>query len=119
MSDRILISRLFLETVVGVPDAERAKPQRVAVSVEIGVDTWAASESDSLSRTVDYEAVANRIKAVAAARPRKLIETLAEELADAVLEFEGAQSVVLLLEKFILPDAESVAVRIERSKSRP
>lgn len=118
MSDRILISRLFLETVVGVPDAERAKPQRVAISVEIGVDTWPAAETDNLRRTVDYEAVANRLKAVAAARPRKLIETLAEELADAVLDFEGALDVVLLLEKFILPDAESVAVRIARSKSR-
>jgi len=119
MSDRILISRLFLETVLGVPDAERARPQRIAVSIEIGVDTWAAAESDNLRRTVDYEAVANRIKEVAAARPRKLIETLAEEMADAVLEFEGALSVALLLEKFILPDADAVAVRIERSRTRP
>jgi len=118
MSDRILISRLFLETCIGVPDAERAKPQRIAVSIEIGVNFRDAAATDNLRRTVDYEAVSNRIKAVAAARPRKLIETLAEELAEAVLEFEGALDVVLLLEKFILPDADSVAVRIERSKTR-
>ena len=118
MSDRILISRLFLETVIGVPDAERAQPQRIAVSLEIGIEIGAAAATDNLRRTVNYEAVANRLKAVAAARPRKLIETLAEELAGAVLEFEGAHDVTLLLEKFILPNADSVAVRIERSKSR-
>ena len=116
MSDRILISRLFLETCIGVPDAERAKPQRIAVSVEIEAGLDAAAATDNLRRTVDYEAVARRIKEVAAARPRKLIETLAEELAEAVLAFDGTRSVVLLLEKFILPDADAVAVRIERHR---
>lgn len=116
MSDRILISRLFLETVVGVPEAERSAPQRVAVSIEIRIDTRPAAASDSLRRTVDYEAVANALKAAASSHPRHLIETLAEDLAQTVLKFEGAAAVVLTLEKFILPDAESVAVRIERSR---
>jgi dihydroneopterin aldolase len=116
MSDRILISRLQLETIVGVPDLERASPQRVAASVEIEVDTHEAARTDSIRATVDYAAVAEAMRRVAAARPRHLIETLAEELAAEILAFEGARAVVLTLDKYVLPDAESASVRIERRR---
>ncbi len=118
MSDLIRISRLRLETLLGVPDAERAAPQAFLVSVEIGLDhgSVSAGRRDNLSQTVDYAAVADALRGVAADRPRKLIEALAEDLADAVLRFRGVAGVVVTLEKFILPDAESVGLRIERRK---
>lgn len=118
MSDLIRISRLRLETFLGVPDEERAAAQAVVVSVEIALDhgTVGAARRDNLSQTVDYAAVAAELRRVAAAHPRKLIEALAEELADAVLRFRGVAGVVVALEKFILPDAESVGLRIERRK---
>lgn len=118
MSDLIRISRLRLETLLGVPDEERAAPQVVVVSVEIALDhgTASAGRRDNLSQTVDYAAVAEELRQVAAARPRKLIEALAEDFADAVLRFRGVAGAVVTLEKFILPDAESVGLRIERRK---
>ena len=118
MSDLIRISRLRLETVIGVPDAERAAPQAVVVSVEIALDhgTVSAGRRDNLGQTVDYAAVADALREVAASRPRKLIEALAEDLSDAVLRFRGVSGVVVTLEKYILPDAESVGLRVERRK---
>ncbi len=41
---------------------------------------------DDVARTIDYAAVAKAIRALAAERPRKLIETLAEEIAQLVLD---------------------------------
>jgi dihydroneopterin aldolase len=51
---------------------------------------------------------------VAAARPRKLIETLAEEIAQAILAGFAVKKVEVEIRKFILPDAEWVGVAIER-----
>ncbi len=118
MSDLISISRLQLEVYLGVPDEERTVPQRVLVSLDLALEhgTAGAAGRDSLIQTVDYAAVAAELRRVAGARPRKLIETLAEELASAALHFRGVAGVVLHLEKFILPDAESVGLRIERRK---
>ena len=117
MSDRILISRLQLDVHLGVPEVERTAPQRILVSVEIEAETQAAARRDDLGLTIDYYAVSNELKRVAALRPRKLIEALAEDFAAAILRFRGVMRTTVLIEKFILPDADSVAVRIERGRA--
>ncbi|MDE1169925.1 MAG: dihydroneopterin aldolase [Verrucomicrobium sp.] len=119
MSDRILISALRLETHLGVPDAERANPQFVEVTVELEVrGTAAAAARDDIALTVNYGDVARTLARVAAHRPRKLLETLAEDLAAEALRFEGVRAVKLVAEKFVLPNAQSVAVRIRRKRKK-
>ena len=64
------------------PDAERAAAQKLLISLDLAVDSFArAAASDDVSLTVDYFAVTERVKALIAQRPRKLLETLAEEIA--------------------------------------
>ena len=46
---------------VGVPDAERAKPQRLLLTVEMESDFSAAAKSDSIADTIDYFAVTQRL----------------------------------------------------------
>lgn len=112
----IHIERLELETVIGVPEAERGSSQRLTVS--LALTPWSRFEEmrDEIERTIDYAAVCARAQAVARERPRKLIETLAADLAAMVLAEFPCQRVELELRKFILPQTEYVAVRLMRQR---
>lgn len=119
MSDRIQIKGLRLVTRVGVPDEERALPQSVAANVSIALSESSGGFGDRIERTIDYYRVSQRLREVAASGERRLIETLAEDLAAAVLAFAGVLSVTLEVEKFILPDCDRVSVVIVRAKAGP
>ncbi len=114
--DEIQIRGLQLRVHVGVPEHERRTAQ--TVEADIVMRTAASFEvmGDELPATVDYEAVAARIRALAGGRPRKLIETLAAEIADCVLREFGAASVAVEVRKRILPGVGHVAVKLERAR---
>ncbi len=114
--DRIEVRRLQVEARVGVPDAERARPQRLFISLAIVPVRGFEALRDDVGRTVDYEAVANRIKELAAERPRRLIETLAHDVAGAVLREFPAAEVTVEVEKHILPATDAVAVWTRRRR---
>ena len=117
--DEIRIASLELKARIGVPAAERKKAQRLTVSLTmVPVHEFGAMDDD-VSRTIDYAAVSKAIKELAAAKPRKLIETLAEEIAELVLDDFVCRHVALELRKYVLPDTEYVAVRLRRTKFPP
>ena len=118
MSDLIRIVDLEAWAHVGVPDEERAQAQKLLISLDLGVDSIAhAAHTDSLSRTVNYFDVAQHTKRYVSEHSRKLIETLAEELAADLLKSYAIKSVTLEIKKFILPDTQYVSVKITRPKS--
>lgn len=120
MSDLIRVIDLEVWAHLGVPETERAAAQRLLVSLEMQVDSFArAAVADDVTLTVDYFAVAQRIKALAAERPRQLLETLAEEITVDLLKHFPIQKLTLEIKKFILPDTRYVSVKIERSKNNP
>jgi FolB domain-containing protein len=113
----ILIAGLRVKTHIGVPDEERAAEQDIEIDIRIQPMRGFLEMGDDLSRTIDYAQVSERVCSLAGARPRRLIETLAEEVAGLILaEFE-ARFVEVELRKFILPQTRHVAVRCSRSKS--
>ena len=115
-SDAIIISELEVFYRVGVPDAERAQPQRLLLSVEMEPRQGFASAAaaDDLTRTIDYFAVSRRLLSLGQGREWRLIETLAVEIAETIgCEF-GAGTLRVEVKKFILPEAKYVAVRVER-----
>ena len=118
MSDRIQIKGLRLVTRVGVPDEERALPQSVATNVSITLSKSFKGFDDRIQHTIDYYQVSRRLREVAATGERRLIETLAEDLAAAVIAFDGVCAVTLEVEKFILPDCDRVSVEITRARER-
>jgi dihydroneopterin aldolase len=117
MPDCILIDQLEIWTRVGVPDAEREKPQRLTASLTLTPAGDFAAIDDRLENTVDYAEVCVRVKEVAAKRSRVLIETLGEEIAHELLQKFRLKSVEVELRKFILPDTAFVGVRICRTAS--
>ena len=117
MSDLIRVIDLEVEAHIGVPDEERACAQKLLISLEMSVNSFArAVKTDDVALTVDYFAVTQRVKILVAERPRKLLETLAEEIAADLLKTFPMQKLTLEIKKFILPDTRHVAVKIERER---
>jgi 7,8-dihydroneopterin aldolase/epimerase/oxygenase len=113
--DTIIIRDLEVLYRVGVPDEERSKPQRLLLSVEMAHDIRNAAATDDLGQTINYYAVSRRLLNLGERRSWKLIETLAEEIAGIVLGAFGATAVTVEVQKFIIPEARHVAVRIHRA----
>ncbi len=112
--DRIHIEQLEIQANVGVPDEERARPQRLLVSITIAPERDFASLADTLEATINYAAVCAAVKEHVRGRSFKLIETLAHELASLVKDRFAARHVEIEVRKFILPDTAYVAVRTTR-----
>jgi dihydroneopterin aldolase len=95
---------------VGVPEAERAKPQRLLLTVEMEFDFSAAAGSDDIRDTIDYFAVSQRLLKFGEGRSWKLIEKLAADVADTVLSEFKPQSITVEVKKFPIPEARCVSV---------
>jgi len=111
---RVLISGLELKSTIGVPDAEREQAQRLLVDLEVFPVTGFDKLNDDIERAVDYHALALRVQAVAATGERRLIETLAVDIADSALIDRKIEQVKVRIRKFILPDTEFVGVELVR-----
>ena len=114
--DTIEIRRLRVSTLIGVPAEERAAAQTLWVTLRLVPSQGFSGGADMLARTIDYHAVALAISALASAKARHLIETLAMEIADYLLDSQPLRSVAVTIEKHVLPDAECVAVHLERTR---
>jgi len=114
MADVIHIEALEIHTHIGVSELERAEPQRLTVTLTLESQRDFHALADRIEEAVDYAAVCETVKAVAAARPRRLLETLAEELAAELLGRYPLRRVEVEVRKFILPEINHVAVRLAR-----
>lgn len=86
MPDRIELRGLTAHGRHGWFPQEREHGQVFNVDVSLGVDTRPAAESDDLADTVDYGALAERVVDLVGGEPVKLVETLAQRIADLCLE---------------------------------
>jgi 7,8-dihydroneopterin aldolase/epimerase/oxygenase len=84
-ADRIELRGLRLLATVGVLDHEQVQAQPIEVDLDVAIDLAAAGRSDDLADTVDYGALCARLEDVAS-RPRALLEAMAEQMAQAVLD---------------------------------
>lgn len=117
--DRIVIDGLELRARIGVPDEERAQAQRLTANVTLQPRRSFGDIEDRIKNAVDYHRVCDAIQAVAASGERRLLETLAEEIALALLHDFPLAAVEIELRKFILPQTQFVAVHIHREASEP
>jgi dihydroneopterin aldolase len=112
--NEILIAGLRVKTRIGVPDEERLDEQELEFDLRIQPAKAFVEMQDRLEDTIDYAKVCERVAEIASAKPRKLIETLADEIAEMILSEFHARRVEVELRKFILPQTRHVAVRCVR-----
>jgi 7,8-dihydroneopterin aldolase/epimerase/oxygenase len=118
MFDLIRVVDLEVWAHIGVPDEERARPQRLLITLELrGGDFRRAAKADDVRQTVDYAAVSQWVKNIAEERPRHLIETLAEDIATKLPKLFPIDNLKVEIKKFILPNAQYVSVSIERQRT--
>ncbi len=113
---RVLVSGLEVWSTIGVPDSERDQAQRLLIDLEVLTVEDFEDLNDDIERAVDYHALAVRVKAVAVEGERRLIETLAVDIADAALTDRKIDRVKVRIRKFILPDTEFVGVELVRGQ---
>ncbi|MGI8820890.1 MAG: dihydroneopterin aldolase [Chthoniobacterales bacterium] len=113
-ADQIQIEELEVFAHVGVPDEERAQPQRLLISLQLRPRTDFRQLGDDLARTIDYAAVCAATREFTGSRAFKLIETLANDLAAHLLAAFPIAGIRVEVRKFILPDTRYVAVSVLR-----
>ena len=116
-SDRIHIEELEVSTHIGVPEEERAVPQRLTVGISFWPYYGARDLADKIESTVNYSAVAEEAKNFVRNQSVNLIETLADRLAMHLLKTFRMQKVTVELRKFPLEDAKYVSVTVTRTAS--
>ncbi|MEA2447194.1 MAG: 7,8-dihydroneopterin aldolase/epimerase/oxygenase [Actinomycetota bacterium] len=117
-SDVIRIKDLRIPTHIGVTDEEQSRPQVVCVDVAMQVPLARAGISDDLSDTIDYDAVLREISELVRSSKSRLLEHLAEEIAQLISRHRLVEraTVEITKEEFRPAgiDLGGVSVRIER-----
>ena len=116
-SDQIHIEQLEVFACVGVPEQERATPQRLTASISFWPYHEADDLADKIDNAVNYSAVAEETKNFARDQSVNLIETLADRLATHLLKRFRMQRVTIELRKFPFEDANYVSVTVTRTAS--
>ena len=113
--DIIFIEDLRVSTLIGIYPREKAAPQTVEISLQIGTSTLSASASDEIGDTIDYAVVVDRLRSELAAQHFGLLEKLAEFVATLLLEDFGAIWVRVSIAKLgMMRGVRRVGVIIER-----
>jgi len=99
MADRIELRGVRVRGHHGVFEHERREGQDFVVDLVLWTDFAAAAASDDLADTVDYGALALLVRDVVAGEPRNLVETVASEIADAVMRREDVHAVEVTVHK--------------------
>ncbi len=114
---RISIVDLEVFYQIGVTDDERAKPQRLLITVEMDFDFSAATTSDRLEKTINYFDVAQELLKFGNNRNWKLLEKLTANIADFILARFKPESVTVEIKKFTIPQASYVSVALLRTRN--
>ena len=120
--DRILISNMTFYGHHGVEEAERRLGGRFAMDVELYLDLAPAGATDDLTKTVDYKAVYELARRIEMSRNYLLLEALAHDTAQAILEEFPVDEVVIRARKQSVPlggliDFSEVEIRRGRAAS--
>lgn len=116
--DRIFLTALTADAIIGIYDWEREVRQRLEVDLEMDVDLTAAIASDAIDDTLNYKSVAKRVLGFVQDSRYRLVEALAGEIARIVLaEFPVVTRVRVTVHKpGAVRHSRDVGVAIERSR---
>jgi len=115
--DQILIEGLVLEAYIGVFDFEHGQTQPVRFDLVVDIKPLSLQASHETHNIVRYDHIVANIRAILSKGHIDLVETLAEQVAEACLTYERANQVCVTVAKLdAIKDAKAVGVRITRRK---
>ncbi|GIJ51822.1 7,8-dihydroneopterin aldolase [Virgisporangium aliadipatigenens] len=119
MTDLISLRGLRARGFHGVFDFEREQGQDFVVDVQLELDLRPAARTDDVVETVHYGELAGQLVAVISGPPVRLIETLAQRLADTCLADARVRATTVTVHKPQAPiphEFGDVAVTIRRER---
>jgi len=120
VNDVIEVRGLRCDAVVGVFEYERQHPQPLTFDLDIERSFVIAAANDDVSSTTNYADVLTLVERVAREGQFFLLETLADRVAAAVLDFDHeVASVEVMVAKLRPPvenDVRTVGVRCRRQR---
>jgi dihydroneopterin aldolase len=115
--DSIFLTELKVETTIGIWDWERKIKQTVVIDLEMGTDIRAAVESDSIEDTLNYKLVAKRVQQFVADSSFMLVEALAGNIAEIILnEFDVPWVKLKVSKPGAIRGSRNVGVSIHRCR---
>lgn len=113
--DIIFLQEVKIQTVLGVPEWERMRPQTVILDIELAMPHSRSCQTDAIEDTIDYGRIVACIRQQLAEKPFRLVEALAEAVAQLVIrEFGTPWIKVRVAKPGILPGVKQLGVVIER-----
>lgn len=117
MTDIIFIHGLAVDTVIGVNPHERNIRQTLVLDLDIETDLARAGTSDDLNDTLDYSAIADRVRAIAGESDFLLIEAFANAVCSTLLRDERVTGVTARITKpGVVRSARDVGISITRRR---
>ena len=117
--DKVFIEQLSIWATIGVYDWEKQIKQQLLLDLLMDWDIRLASAHDDLAHALDYARVSQAVTEHVQSRPFELIETVAEEVAQLILEqFHVSKVRVCVRKPQAVESAANVGVEIERIRSK-
>jgi len=114
-NDKIFLSGLTTECIVGIWDWERQVKQIVVIDLEMAFDIRKAAASDDIKDTLDYKQVSKRVLTFVTESRFQLVEALTENIAHIVItEFAVSWVRVRLNKQGAIRNSRDVGIMIER-----
>jgi dihydroneopterin aldolase len=115
--DIVYIRDLQVETIIGIYDWEREVRQTISIDLDMAANISKAARSDNIEDALNYKAVAKRLISFIESSSCLLVERLAEEVAQIVVEEFNVPWVKLRLSKpGALRGSRDVGLIIERGE---
>ena len=113
----VVVRGLVLICSIGIRRAERERPQRVRVSVELTATAQASFPGEDRRRVINYEKVVAAIRQIAQSGHIDLCEGFAARICDACFADPRVGRIRVEVEKLdIFGDAEAVGAVLERTR---
>ncbi len=117
-TDIIFITDLRADAIIGIYERERHIKQTISIDLELAAPIKEAARQDRVEATLNYKLLSKRVEAFIQQSEFQLVETLAEHLAQLIIEEFSVPWLKLTLHKVgALSNSGDVGVRIIRQKT--
>ncbi len=116
---KITIVDLEVFYCIGVSDEEREKPQRLLLTIDLTVDFHSAALSDRIEKTINYQTMVDQLLTFGERRSWKLVERLATNIADELMDSYKPLSILVEVKKFSIPQARFISVSTGKTRQHP
>lgn len=110
---RITITDLELWLKIGVPDEERAREQRILVTLLLDCEEPQAAWTDKVEDTVNYEEIVRLVRKITQGE-KKTLEKLGDDILDVILNMPSVHHATVEMKKFVFPETRSVSITLTR-----